>query len=157
MPICEAKCTCGEATFLIYFSFYSATDYICKDYPNHFQWYWTKEIPRIFDGTGEVILCTVSGKIAGVAFLKKDKIESKICTFLVLEDYRGMHIATRMLEHAFKFLGTTKPLISIADYKVGLFEHIIKKYEWKLTQTMSKGFYNNVSCEYVYNGILLTE
>ena len=52
---------------------------------------------------------------------------------------------------------SSKAIPGVTKYKVGLFEHIIKKYEWKLTQTMSRGFYNNVSCEYVYNGILLTE
>ena len=133
---------------------YAVTDYICKDYPKHFEWYWAKEIPRVFDGTGEVIICTVDNKIAGVAFLKKDDTESKICTFLVIEGYRGKHIATKMLEQAFQYLGTTKPLISIADYKLPMFEHIINKYDWRLTQTMGEGYYNNTSLELVYNGKL---
>lgn len=133
---------------------YSVTDYICKDYPKHFEWYWSKEIPRVFDGTGEVVICTVSNHVAGVVFLKKDDTESKICTFLVVEKYRGKHIVTKMLEQAFKYLGTTKPLITIADYKTYMFENIIKKYNWKLTQTMNKGYYNNNSRELVYNGRL---
>lgn len=107
---------------------YSVTDYICKDYPKHFEWYWSKEIPRVFDGTGEVVICAINNNVAGVAFLKKDDTESKICTFLVVDGYRGKHIATTMLDYAFKYLGTTKPLITIADYKIPLFEHIIKKY-----------------------------
>jgi len=133
---------------------YIVTDYICDDYPKHFEWYWTKEIPRVFNGTGEVIICTVGTNIAGVAFLKKDETESKICTFLVIESYRGKHIATRMLEQAYKYLGTTKPLITIADYKLPMFEPIIKKYGWQLTQTMGEGYYNNNSRELVYNGKL---
>lgn len=133
---------------------YLATDFICADYPKHFEWYWTKEIPRVLDGTGEVIFCKIGHEISGVAFLKKDSTESKICTFYVAEKYRGNHIASKMLEVAFRYLGTTKPLISIADYKISMFEPIIKKYNWKLTQTMPKGYYNNSSCEYVYNGKL---
>ncbi len=133
---------------------YSVTDYICKDYPNHFEWYWTKEIPRVFNGTGEIIICTINDNIAGVTFLKKDELEKKICTFLVVEKYRRKHVATELLEKAFKYLGTTKPLITIADNKFKMFENIIKKYDWKLTQTLSKGYYNNTSCELVYNGKL---
>ena len=133
---------------------YSVTDYICKDYPKHFEWYLTKEIPRVFNGTGEVIICTINNKVAGVAFLKKDNSESKICTFLVVEGYRGKHIADKLLEMSFKYLGTTKPLITIADYKVSMFEPIIRKYNWKLTQTMRAGYYNNSSRELVYNGKL---
>lgn len=133
---------------------YSVTDFICKDYPKHFEWYWSKEIPRVFNGTGEIVICTIDDNIAGVAFLKKDVTESKICTFFVVERYRGKHIATKILEFSFKYLGTTKPLITIADYKIPMFEHIIKKYDWKLMQTMDKGYYNASSREFVYNGEL---
>lgn len=133
---------------------YSVTDYICEDYPNHFEWYWTKEIPRVFNGTGEIVVCTIDSNVAGVAFLKNDAMESKICTFLVLEGYRGKHVASKILEYAFKYLGTTKPLITIADYKLPMFESIIKKYNWNLTQTMSEGYYNSSSRELVYNGKL---
>lgn len=133
---------------------YSVTDFICTDYPKHFNWYWTKEIPRLFSGTGEILICTIGSEIAGVTFLKKDSEEKKICTIYVVKKYRGRGIATVMLKQAFKYLETTKPLISIADYKVSSFSSIIKKYNWKLTQKLNKGYYNNNYCEYVYNGYL---
>lgn len=134
---------------------YDVTDFICKDYPNHFKWYWTKEIPRVLNGTGEIIICCINNKVVGVVFLKKDATEKKICTFLVVEKYRRKHISDKMLEYAFKYLGTTKPLITISDYKLPMFESIIKKYEWELTQIMDKGYYNNTYREMVYNGRLL--
>lgn len=133
---------------------YSITEYSCKDYPKYFEWYWTKEIPRVFNGTGEIIICTISNKIAGVACLKKDDTESKLCTFFVAEEYRGKGIATKMLKQSFRYLGTTKPLFTIADNKISMFKHIIKKYNWKLTQIMDKGYYNTTSRELVYNGKL---
>lgn len=133
---------------------YAVTDCICKDYPKHFEWYWKKEIPRVFTGEGEVLLCVSGDKLAGVAFLKRDASEKKICTIYVLGGYRGKHIATKLLEKSFKYLETTKPLISIADYKIPMFEHIIAKYHWQLTQTMPSGYYNSISTEMVYNGTL---
>lgn len=133
---------------------YNVTDFICKDYPKHFEWYWAKEIPRVFKGTGEIIICTIDNKVAGIAFLKKDEEECKVCTFLVVDEYRGKHIATKLLECSFKYLGTTQPLISIADYKIPMFEHIIKKYNWELTQVMDENYYNTTSREMVYNGKL---
>lgn len=135
-------------------SAYFVTDFICKDYPNHLKWYWTKAIPRIFNSCGEIVICTVNNNIAGVIFLKKDSIENKICTLFVVESYRGKHISTKMLEYAFKYLGTTKPLITITDYKVAMFEPIIKKYNWELTQITNRGYYNTTSREFVYNGKL---
>lgn len=131
---------------------YAVTDFICKDYPKHFTWYWEKTIPAVLKGTREVLVCTVNQKIAGVAFLKNEDGEQKVCTFLVLEEFRGKHIATKLLEKSFEFLGTTKPLISIADYKLSMFEGIIKKYGWEQTQILEEGYYNNTSRELVFNG-----
>jgi len=50
---------------------YSVTDHISKDYLKHFEWYWSKEIPRVLSGTGKIIVCIINNTIAGVAFLKK--------------------------------------------------------------------------------------
>ena len=133
---------------------YSATDCLCQDYPKYFEWYWSKNIPRVFNGTGEIVVCTIDDNIAGIASLKKINTEKKICTFFVVKEYRGQHVATKMLEYIFEYLGTSKPLITITDYKVLSFVPIIKKYNWKLTQITSKGYYNNASCEFVYNGRL---
>lgn len=133
---------------------YSATDCLRQDYPKYFEWYWSKNIPRVFNGTGEIVVCIIDDNIAGIASLKKINIEKKICTFFVVKEYRGQHVATKMLEYIFEYLGTSKPLITITDYKVLSFVPIIKKYNWKLTQITSKGYYNNASCEFVYNGRL---
>ena len=133
---------------------YSATDCLCQDYPKYFEWYWSKDLPRVFNGTGEIVVCTIDDNIAGIASLKKINTEKKICTFFVVKEYRGQHVATKMLEYIFEYLGTSKPLITITDYKVLSFIPIIKKYNWKLTQITSKGYYNNASCEFVYNGRL---
>ena len=133
---------------------YSATDCLCQDYPKYFEWYWSKNFPRVFNGTGEIVVCIIDDNIAGIASLKKINTEKKICTFFVVKEYRGQHVATKMLEYIFEYLGTSKPLIIITDYKVLSFVPIIKKYNWKLTQITSKGYYDNASCEFVYNGRL---
>jgi ASC-1-like (ASCH) protein/GNAT superfamily N-acetyltransferase len=132
---------------------YKLTDWICKDYPDHCKHFWTKYVPGIFTGEREIISCYVDNKIAGTIILKKEGQEHKICTLFVDDKFRGQKIATVLLEQAFKYLGTTKPLITIADYKIKLFENIIKKYDWQLAQTLD-GIYNNHSKELVYNGKL---
>jgi len=44
------------------------------------------------------------------------------------ENMRGEGVATKLLEKCFEILKTTKPMITLADYKLGMFEGIIKKY-----------------------------
>jgi len=131
---------------------YFITDFLCNDYPKYLEWFCKKQIPGLFNGTREIVLYTIDNKVAGVAFLKKDSTESKLCTLFIVEEYRRMHIATKILEYSFKYLGTTKPLASINEFELPLFENIIKKYNWKLTQIKKKGYYNNFSREFVYNG-----
>lgn len=133
---------------------YTITDPICVDYPKHFTWYWNKTIPAVFAGTREVIVAVVDKKIAGTVFLKNEDGEKKICTILVLDQYRKRGIAKRLLEASFEFLGTTKPLISIADKKLDMFSGIIEKYGWEKTQVLSDGYYNDNSREIVFNGTI---
>ena len=104
----------------------------------------------VFAKTTQSILSGIGPKI----FQEFLMVLAKICTFFVVKEYRGQHVATKMLEYIFEYLGTSKPLITITDYKVLSFVPIIKKYNWKLTQITSKGYYNNASCEFVYNGRL---
>lgn len=131
---------------------YSLTDASISDYPGRFRWYWQKQVPGTLDGTREIIAAHIDGHIAGVVFLKKDSTEQKICTLYVLDEFRNKGLATMLLNEAFTWLGTTRPLITIADYKVGMFEGLIKKYRWRKTQVLDSGYYNNHSKEFVYNG-----
>lgn len=47
-------------------------------------------------------ICYVNGKIAAVAFLKKDKIECKISTLYVKPDYRKQGIVTVLIKKVFR-------------------------------------------------------
>lgn len=66
---------------------------------------------------------------------------------------RGLGIGTSIIEESMKWLGTTKPLITLADYKLDMFRPIIEKYDWQLTEIVS-GLYNDRSEELCFNGTL---
>ncbi|MBQ3452809.1 GNAT family N-acetyltransferase [Candidatus Saccharibacteria bacterium] len=133
---------------------YMITDWICKDYPSHCDHFYSKYVPGIFDGEREVISCYVDGRITATAFLKKDETELKISTLCVKPEYQKRGIATILVEKCFEWLGTTKPLITIADYKLDQFSGIIKKYGWEETQVLNTGYYNDHSREHVFNGTI---
>ena len=132
---------------------YLMTDWITRDYPDHVDHYYSKYVPGIFDGEREIIACVADGKYVATAIMKKTDDEKKISTLYVTHEYQNRGIATELLEECFKWLGTTKPLVSIADYKLGQFEKIIEKYGWEQTEVLD-GFYNNHSKEIVFNGKL---
>ena len=73
--------------------------------------------PGIFLGKRNIISCYIGGKIVATSFLKKDDKECKISTLFVNRGYRGNGIGAELLEKCFCWLDTSKPLITIADYK----------------------------------------
>ena len=83
---------------------YEITEETDKDYKNRFSWYWEKVVPGVLNGTRDIFLAEFNGEVAGCAILKKEEGENKICTLLVLDKYRNMGIATRLLEESFKYL-----------------------------------------------------
>lgn len=52
---------------------YDITDFICEDYPKHKEWYFHKQIPRIFTPSGEIL------------FARSEEDENKIIEWLVLK------------------------------------------------------------------------
>lgn len=138
---------------------YSMTDFINEDYPKHKSWFYKKHLPAsLTRGSGrDIIYATDTDlqQMVGTAFVKQDEFEKKICTLFVDPEARGQRVATHLLEKCFDVLQTTKPMITLADYKLPMFEGIIKKYGWEKTQEVS-GLYNDKYKELVYNGILPT-
>ena len=96
---------------------YSIIDDVSIFYPNYFKWYWEKVIPNILKGTRDVIIVTVNYEIVGVAIVKKEENEKKLCTIFVKEEYRDKQITIRLLEECFSFLETSTPLVTISEDK----------------------------------------
>lgn len=132
---------------------YNITRIIEKDYPKHYQWFHDKFIQELDGLKREIIYYEINNIIVGVAFLKKSIEERKVCTIMVDENYRKLGIGTILLEEAFKFLETNKPLITMPEYKKQAFESIILKYKWKECQIIDS--YYSKNNELVFNGHLI--
>ncbi len=136
---------------------YMVIDFICEDYPNYKEWYFNKQLPETINKDERNILFVRNSEnkeeIIAMSCLKKEEDEQKICTLYVSDKNRGQGIGTAILEESMKWLGTTKPLITLADYKLEMFRSIIDKYGWELTEVIS-GLYNNKSQELCFNGTL---
>lgn len=137
---------------------YDMTDFICTDYPKHNSWFYQKHLPATLQpnsGRDIIFAYDQEGSFYGTSFVKRDDQEQKICTLFVDEKSRGLGVGTALVEKSMEVLGTTKPMITLADYKLPMFEGLIEKYGWEQTQEVS-GLYNDRSVELVFNGILDT-
>ena len=136
---------------------YQIIDSIGEDYPKHKEWYFNKQLPAITSDERNILFVRNPDnpkEILAMACLKKDREEQKICTLYVSDKYRGLGIGTSLIETSMNWLLTTKPLITITEYKLEMFDAIIKKYNWELTDIVT-GLYNDRYKELCYNGTLL--
>lgn len=136
---------------------YMITNFICDDYSQYKEWYYNKQLPGTIYGDKRNILFVRnpenSNEIISMACLKRNDEEQKICTLYVSNNFRGQGIGKLIVEESMRWLGTTKPFITFADYKLEIFKPFINKYGWELTEVVS-GLYNNKSKELCFNGTL---
>ena len=110
---------------------YLLTDYNHEQYQEYLKWYYNKNIPRVLNGTGEIIFYLEGFTVSGLAILKKDIDEKKICTLMINEEYRKKGYSKEILESAFEYLETDKPLITIPTKRIEEFKSIITAYDWE--------------------------
>lgn len=101
----------------------------------------------------EIIVCECDFQLAGIAILKKDNIEKKICTLRVAKMFQRQGIGQHLMELSFEWLGDEKPLITIHNSKKHEFNKLFKRYDFELEEK-KWGYYRLFSTELVFNGLL---
>lgn len=124
-----------------------------EDYPDYKQWFLSKQVPGIYDGSRNIIVAHINDKIIGFASLKKGETEKKICTFFVDEVFRKNKIGFLLTQKAIEWLEFEKPLITIPLDKLGGFIKIAKKYDWSVTD-IKDGLYRINNPEVIVNGFI---
>lgn len=135
-------------------SIYKVTEHLNDTYPWYKEWFFEKQVKGCYTPNRNIIFIrTNTNEIVGFSCLKKDEEEKKICTLYVDLKYRNYGIGNLLFEESMKYLETTKPLATFTEDKLPIFEKIIEKYDWKLTEIVD-GIYNKGVKELCYNGKL---
>lgn len=101
----------------------------------------------------EIIICEDQLHIVGIAILKNDSEEKKICTLRVAEAYQRQGIGHNLVEMCMNQLNAEKPMITLHKSKLGQFEKLLSYYDFELEQTQ-RHYYGIFSTELVFNGLL---
>ena len=101
----------------------------------------------------EIIICEDQFRIVGVAIIKNDLQEKKICTLRVTREYQHQGIGHNLVEMCMQQLHTDKPMITLHKSKLNQFEKLLSYYNFELEQTQ-KHYYSIFSTELVFNGFL---
>lgn len=126
-------------------------------YPNISIWY-NKVIQEIKDNpNNREMFISLSNEdnslsITGLMILKNHFDEKKICTLRVKDSYQKKGIGSKLLETAFEFLGTKKPLITVPEESVKIFSKIFDKYGFEKKHEI-RDLYRKDRIEHIYNGL----
>ena len=126
---------------------YLLTDYNKSQYPDYYKWYFSKIIPRVLNGTGDIIFYLDGLEIVGISILKSST-EKKLCTFMINSEYRKKGYSKLLLEDSFEYLKTDKPVITIPEFRLDEFSSIINAYAWEKSSIIDNYF----SKEIEFNG-----
>ena len=126
---------------------YLLTDYNNSQYPDYYKWYFSKSIPRVLNGTGDIIFYLDGLEIVGISILK-NSTEKKLCTFMINSEYRKKGYSKLLLEDSFEYLKTDKPVITIPEFRLDEFSSIINAYKWEKSSIIDNYF----SKEIEFNG-----
>jgi ribosomal protein S18 acetylase RimI-like enzyme len=144
----------SPADFDFYFdSIYETIAQLKEDYPEFYSWYYTKVRDGILNGNREIIFSVAQDRIAGVAILKKDQKEKKICTLRVFTQFQHNGIGKKLVLESFDFLNTYKPLITVSSDRDYQFQRLFNYFGFRKSLELPN-YYSYGKKEFSYNGIL---
>jgi GNAT superfamily N-acetyltransferase len=120
-------------------------------YPNFDSWLKFKfQKGSIKLGLRGILVARAHKSIAGVALLKKQNNEKKICTFFVAAEYRRQGVGSQLMSMSLKWLETDQPVITVSEERKVSLEPILRKFNFSHSKTLF-GYYRENKAEYFYN------
>lgn len=100
----------------------------------------------------KILLCVEGNcfNILGLAIIKNDSIEKKICTLRVLSGYQRRGIGTALLKRCLVELNDPLPLITVSGMLMDSFGPFLKRNGFKIKDKV-KSIYKKGSYEYFFN------
>lgn len=95
----------------------------------------------------------VGTQLAGIAVLKHDLEERKLCCLRVLPDFSGSGLGLRLFEDSFEMLQTDYPLLSVCEEQLPHFQRVFDHFGFR-TGSRYDGFYRRGVAEHSFNGLL---
>jgi predicted acetyltransferase len=132
---------------------YESLRLLNSEYPDFDKWFYQKVVKGIKEGDRSIIANFCDNELAAISILKSNDLENKICTFRVIEKFRGKGIGLNLMKDSFKVLNTTAPLITISEKRLHQFSKLLEVFNFNLHEVYDSYYLNGVK-EYSFNGPL---
>lgn len=120
-------------------------------YPGFSSWYWSKVVPGVLRGTRAILRQGSLNDPSGLAIVKRDAAENKICTLWVSEAGRGRGLGRELLEEAIDWIGDDHPLFTVPAQRYQEFQPLMERFRFNETQRLNS-LYRPGVVEHIYNG-----
>ncbi|MDW6021652.1 GNAT family N-acetyltransferase [Mesorhizobium sp. BAC0120] len=124
-------------------------------YPDIEDWFALKVIPGLADGTRRILIDRDVNSVRGLAILKKEADERKICTLWVHPNQRKHGLGQRLIDESITWLECKKPTLTVPEEAIADFHGLLARNGFELRQH-AIDYYRPGVCEFVYNGSLPT-
>lgn len=119
-------------------------------YPDFNHWFRSKILgPRHFERRC-IITAHVANKIAGIAILKSDPCEKKICTLSVTPEFRRHSIGKILFLESLMILNTPQPHFTISSRHIDSFYPLLERFNFQLS-SIKHGLYRTKNTEFIFN------
>lgn len=105
---------------------------------------------NLASGKRQIVTAYYGSELAGVALLKSDLTERKICTFYISESFRGLGIGPKLLDIAINTLNGSDSFITVSEERNGELSPLLYSKGFRLIDTVPK-LYRPDSTEYFYS------
>lgn len=123
-------------------------------YPRFDDWLAGKVLPGLVAGERTLLVEYRDGLLAALAVVKDDGLEKKLCCLRVFPGYQNSHgLGIRMFHRAFDVLGTDKPVLSVAEERLPVFDRIFDHFGFELAAEYQE-LYRPGRSEFAFNGEL---
>ena len=125
-------------------------------YPGFDEWLNKKVLPGLISGERSILLECRRGDLSGLAIVKDDESEQKLCCLRVLPRYQGTGIGLKLFERSFEVLNNDSPLLSIAEEQLVVFRKIFQYYGFEIAK-IYPDYYRPFKAELSFNGLIESE
>lgn len=94
-----------------------------------------------------IVITIDENSVAAIMILKKSDEEKKVCTLVVLPEFRKKGLSYKLFQYSFDVLGTNKPHFTVSEQVLPSFSKIIKKFDFKIRCVLVE----NGKLEYYFN------
>jgi GNAT superfamily N-acetyltransferase len=122
-------------------------------YPGFDEWLEKKVLPGLMSGERSILLEYRRGDLSGLAIVKDDESEQKLCCLRVLPPYQGTGVGLKLFERSFEVLNNDSPLLSIAEEQLVVFRKIFQYYGFEFAK-IYPDYYRPFKAELSFNGLI---